>query len=102
MSVMLSLNLAACTIIFAWATWCALSRKVNDGILGKIIFAVLSISSLGMLLGPNGWYGGRQSAETTMHMAMAALCLRHLAMKFIWPRLVRAIRCQVCPKNEGN
>lgn len=98
MSLMIFLNMAACFVVFAWATWCALSPRVKDGILGKLMFAVLALSALGMMLGPNGWYGGRQAAETTLHLAMALLCLRHLTMKLLWPRIVRRVRCAMCPK----
>ena len=38
------INSIACGLISLWATWCVLSGKVRDGILGKLIYTAISIS----------------------------------------------------------
>lgn len=102
MTFLFAANMAACAVIFVWATWCALSRRVRDGILGKIMFSLAALAALGVMLGPQDGYGGARSAEVALNIAVALLGLRHVTMKFIWPRLVRAARCKFCPKNEEN
>jgi len=39
-----TLNAVACGLIGLWATWCVLSGKVRDGVVGKIIYAAIAIS----------------------------------------------------------
>lgn len=94
---MYALNMAACAVIFVWATWCALSPRVRDGVLGKVMFAMCAMAALAVILGPQGGYDGPRSAEVTLNASVALLGLRHVAMKFLWPRLCRAIRCKTCP-----
>ncbi len=36
-------------VIALWATWCVLSGKVRDGVLGKIIYAVIALSGYAVL-----------------------------------------------------
>ncbi|QOE32794.1 antiholin [Achromobacter phage Mano] len=91
------LNLTACAVIFVWASWCALSPRVRDGVLGKIMFAMASLAALAVIVGTDGDYDRADTAEITLNVAIALLGLRHIAMKYLWPRLCRAIRCATCP-----
>jgi len=93
MPTMFIVNFMACVAIFAWATWCALDSRVKDGVLGKIMFSVAAIAALGVLMGPQSGYHGPRAAEVTLNVAIAALGARHVTMKYVWPRLVRAMRC---------
>lgn len=101
MTAALLVNMAACAVIFVWSTWCVFSRRVHDGILGKVLFAIASLAALGVLLGPQYGYDRPHTAEVTLNAAIALLGLRHLAMKYLWPRLCRAIRCATCPHSKG-
>ena len=37
-------------MIAAWATWCVLSRKVNDGVLGKLIYVVIALAGYAIVV----------------------------------------------------
>jgi hypothetical protein len=43
------LNAVACGLIGLWATRCVLSGKVRDGVVDKIIYAVIAISGYAIL-----------------------------------------------------
>lgn len=94
MSAAYIVNMLACTAIFAWATWCTLDCRVKDGVLGKIMFSAAALAALGVLMGPQTGYHGPRAAEVTLNVAMAALGARHITMKYLWPRLVRFMRCR--------
>lgn len=100
MNGMFYLNMGACGVIFVWATWCALSRRVRDGVLGKVMFAVAALAALAVILGPQGGYHGPRTAEVTLNVAMALLGVRHAAIRYLWPRVVRAVRCAACPNRD--
>lgn len=36
-------------VIVLWATWCILSGKVRDGLVGKIIYAVIALNGYAIL-----------------------------------------------------
>jgi hypothetical protein len=38
------INSIACGLVALWATWCVLSGKVRDGIVGKLIYSAIAIS----------------------------------------------------------
>lgn len=97
MSAAYIVNIMACMAIFAWATWCAMDHRVKDGVLGKIMFSAAALAALGVLMGPQTGYHGPRTAEVTLNVAMAALGARHVTMKYLWPRVVRFMRCR-CQK----
>lgn len=43
------INTYSAGVIALWATWCILSRKVGDGVLGMIIYAVIALSGYAIL-----------------------------------------------------
>lgn len=46
---------AACFVIFLWSAWCILCPSYNDGIVGKMIFIAMALSSLAVVTGaPRG------------------------------------------------
>lgn len=91
----LTVNEVAVSIIVLWAFWCLLSRRVSDGIVGKVLYLLLMLAALGILSNPG------QSTETSLNVALAAIGIRHFWMKTYWPTarkyLMQKIFCPHCP-----
>lgn len=87
-------NLVALCVICGWSTWCVLSPFVKDGIIGKLIFSTLSISSLAVLL------GGDNLAYALLNSSIAAVGVRHVFMRHAWKHVVKYFRCAVCPERK--
>lgn len=100
MTAMQIFNIAATAVIFVWSTWCVLSPSVNDGIIGKLIFSLAALSALGVMCGHIGEQSeGHRTSAALLNLSMALMGVRHVTMKYLWPRIVRAMRCIDCPKN---
>lgn len=102
MATMQQLNIAACAVIFLWATWCVVCPCVRDGISGKLILIVVAFSALGAMCGHISveQTDGHRMAALLLNVSMALMGVRHAAMKYLWPRMVRAMRCAECPVNQ--
>lgn len=90
-------NVIACAIILAWAVWCCLNPRVHDGIVGKFIFAVIALAALSVILGNTTAGIAPSITGTTLHLAIAALGIRHAFIVHFWPRIKRSIQCSSCP-----
>lgn len=95
--------------IAVWATWCVLSRKVDDGVIGKIIYAIIAISGYAILARSDGYYFSTRAAETTMYIGVSLACARHWFMKTFWTKTKRWIcvkikcdHCAKCPKSPAD
>lgn len=90
MSSALVLNTIAADLIFVWAAWCVLSKKVNDGIVGKVIFSALSIAAFAVFSsGIQGKFN--QPAEVAMNVSVAGLAIRHFWMRHYWADIRKII-----------
>lgn len=91
----MTINDVAVSIIVLWAFWCLMSRRVSDGIVGKVLYLMLILSALGILSNPG------QGAETNLNIVLACIGIRHFWMKTYWPTakayLMRKIICPDCP-----
>lgn len=96
----LYVNIAACAVIFVWSTWCVFSQKVRDGLFGKLIFVCIAMAALAIVLGPSYGYTQPHRAAVTLNAAFAMLGIRHLLIKYFWPRIRRAVRCSICPHKD--
>ena len=83
------INYIASCIIFFWATWCVLSPSVNDGVIGKIIYAAIAFSALSIATAPLPEISTTAGKVTMLHLSIAALALRHIFLKLAWPHVVR-------------
>lgn len=94
------INSIACGLIALWATWCVLSGKVRDGILGKLIYSAIAISGFVVMTRNQNIYFGPTSAGVTLHVTLALAGLRHIFMVIWWLRmkawLCRTINCEHC------
>ena len=101
------INSIACGLIALWATWCVLSGKVRDGILGKLIFSTIAISGFVVMARSQNILLGPTTAGLTLHVALALAGTRHIFMVTYWQRvkvwMCRTLNCEpffVCaPQN---
>lgn len=91
MNAFVTLNAIAATVLFAWSTWCILSPNFNDGIIGKLIFSVLSISCFVVIDQAIAGQPSNPVVINTIALALAALCIRHWFMVHVWPHIVAAV-----------
>lgn len=94
------INSIACGLIALWATWCVLSGRVRDGILGKLIYSAIAISGFVVMTRNQNIFIGPTSAGLTLHVSLALAGLRHIFMVIWWQRvkawLCRTLNCGHC------
>lgn len=78
------LNAAGAGLIAFWATLGVLSGKVRDGVIGKILYAVIAISGYAILAQSDRFFFTPNSAGVTMHVALALAGIRHMFMVTYW------------------
>jgi hypothetical protein len=77
-----------------------LSGRVRDGVLGKILYAVIALSGYAILARSDRFFFTPNSAGVTLHVALALAGLRHMFMVTYWPRVKKWIcsklSCEQC------
>ena len=81
------INAYSAGVIALWATWCILSGKVRDGVLGKIIYAVIALSGYAILARNERMFFSPTIAGTTLYVSLALAGARHWFMVMYWPRV---------------
>ena len=71
------INSGAVGLISLWATWCVLSGKVRDGILGKLIDSIIAISGFVVMARSQNIFFGPTTAGLTLHVSLALTGARH-------------------------
>ncbi|HSH72328.1 MAG TPA: hypothetical protein VK974_04645 [Methylophilaceae bacterium] len=80
--------------IFLWAMFCVFAKRVNDGIVGKIMFSMLGFAAFAVVLAP-----GNARALVIMVMFVAFVGIRHMWMKCFWLHIKLACeRWLICEK----
>lgn len=94
------INAYSAGVIALWATWCILSGKVRDGVLGKIIYAVIALSGYAILARSERMFFAPTIAGTTLYVSLALAGVRHWFMVMYWPQtkiwLCRRLNCEHC------
>jgi len=95
------INSIACGLIAFWASWCVLSGRVRDGVIGKLIYSAIAISGfVVMSREQNIFMMGATTAGITLHVSLALAGLRHIFMVIWWQRvkawLCRTMSCEQC------
>lgn len=87
-------------IIAAWATWCVVSRKVNDGVFGKLVYAAIALAGYAMVIRTETMFFTPTVAGLTFHGALAMAGARHYVMVNHWARIkalvCRYLHCESC------
>jgi hypothetical protein len=94
------INSIASGLIALWATWCVLSGRVRDGILGKLIYSAIAISGFVVMTRNQNIFFGPTTAGLTLHVSLALAGVRHIFMVIWWQRvkarLCRTLNCEHC------
>lgn len=94
------INAYSAGVIALWATWCILSGKVHDGVVGKLIYAVIALSGYAILARNERMFFSPTIAGTTLYVSLALAGARHWFMVMYWPQtkawLCRALNCEHC------
>lgn len=94
------INAIAAGVIAVWATWCCLSGRVRDGVVGKILYCIIALSGYAILARSDRFFFTPNTAGVTMHVALALTALRHIFMVTYWPRvkvwLCSKMNCRQC------
>lgn len=94
------INSIACGLIALWATWCVLSGRVRDGVIGKLIYSAIAISGFVVMTRSQNIFFGPTTAGLTLHVSLALAGLRHIFMVIWWQRvkawLCRTLNCEHC------
>lgn len=99
------MNAAASFIIFAWATWCVLSPRVNDGIVGKFLLSCTALSAFACAVTPT--YGLHPVPEVSLNVCLAALAIRHWFVRQFGTALWRRVSTHLhidrrhCDRRQG-
>ncbi|MGM7282573.1 hypothetical protein ABRY74_12110 [Pseudomonas guariconensis] len=97
------LNAASSGMIAIWATWCVLSGKVRDGVIGKVIYAVIALSGYAVLARSDRIFFAPSVAGTTLLAFLALAGARHIFIVMYWHQvkawLCRVLNCEHCLKD---
>ena len=75
------LSLIAVGVLVVHAVWCLLCKRVSDGIVGKLLYGLLSLAALAYVSEPS------PHSQTLLNVSMAAIAARHWFMKTYWATL---------------
>lgn len=96
------INSIACGLKALWATWCVLSGRVRDGVIGKLIYSAVAISGFVVMSREQNIFmmGLTTIAGITLHVSLALAGMRHIFMVIWWQRvkawLCRTLNCEHC------
>jgi hypothetical protein len=92
--------------IVAWAFWSVFSRKVRDGVIGKLIYAAIALSGYAIVQRSETFFITPTVAGVTFHGSLALAGLRHIFMVTYWVRVKRwlcsHIGCDNCVHSEDS
>lgn len=77
----------ACFILIAWAVWSCLSSDVDDGIIGKSIFAGIALSATSILFGAE-----HRTGSSTLTAFFAAYAIRQVWMRYAWKFIRKQVK----------
>ena len=66
-------------VLFGWAVWCVCSDRVNDGILGRILYSAIAIAAFAAFFAAHPQT--HLAAHKAIITAVALIGLRHFIMK---------------------
>lgn len=78
-------NSVACAAIFMWAFWCIFSRRIRDGVVGKVFYIGVALTSLAVVFGPSYGYYDPPPAEQWMNVFMGLVATRYLLLVMVRP-----------------
>lgn len=73
-----TINQCVALVLIVWACWCGFSRSVNDGVIGKAVYACIALDSLAVLCNTESL-----RAYQIMAGAFAMLGVRHYYLRYV-------------------
>lgn len=92
------IDYASHSIILLWCVWVVLSPRVQDGVVGKLIFCFAAICVYGVLFGPSG--EARYKSDVMFNVAVALVGVRHVYMKYTWPWMKQRADNYMCSRRD--
>lgn len=81
-------------ILLIHAVWCLLCKRVSDGIVGKVLYGLLSLAALAYMSRPDVY------ATEMLHAVLAAIAIRHFWMKSYWPGIRARMMTAVSARSQ--
>lgn len=72
---------AVYVILFSWAVWCICSRKVNDGVFGRVFYSAIALAAFAAFFAKQPITV--QRSNELLILSVALIGLRHFIMKWI-------------------
>lgn len=89
-----TISLISVGIIVVHAFWCLWCHRVSDGVLGKILYLLLSLAAFAYISRPSPF------AQMLLNISFATIAIRHWWMKTYWSNVKRAIMRYVHPNGK--
>ena len=70
---------AVYAVIFLWAVWCICSRKVNDGVLGRVFYSAIALAAFAAFFAKQHHPRTLKSAPNLLRSSHRAAAFRHEA-----------------------
>lgn len=87
------LQVISTLIILSYAVWSCLSKKVDDGIIGKLIYGLIALTALASLI---HIIDGISNNNLALIVCVALLFLRNISTVLIFPRLKTYLKNKLC------
>lgn len=86
--------------IVAWSIWAALSSRVRDGIVGKLIYSVIALAGYAIIQRSETFFITPTVAGVTFHGALACAGVRHFFIATWWAQvkvwMCKKLSCEHC------
>jgi hypothetical protein len=76
-----SIREIAFAVLLLWSSWCVVSPKINDGIIGKLFFMLVALGSVSALMGSD-------CAPTWVYVGVCLVFVRAWFLVQVWPHVV--------------
>lgn len=73
-----TLTVIAAFVLIVWSCWCGFSRSVNDGIVGKLLYAAIAVLSLAIVV-----HSETLRTYQALVVCFAALGVRHYYLRYL-------------------
>ena len=80
-----TISLMAVGLIVIHAIWCLLCPRVSDGVIGKVLYLLLSLAAFGYVSHPS------PADQMLLNVSFAGIAIRHWWMKTYYHRFYRFI-----------
>ena len=80
-----TISLIAVGVLIVHAVWCLLCKRVSDGVLGKVLYLLVTLAAFAYISRPSPF------AQMLLNVSFASIAVRHWWMKTYWSNVKRRI-----------